>query len=67
MQIGSLREIKLLRRNLKKELRYSEERIENEAYAIIGGYKSWITYNIIEKGVAYSLNFVLKKLFPKHF
>ncbi len=67
MQIGSLTEIKLLRRNLKRELRYAEERIENEVLVIIGGYKSWITYNIIEKGVSYSLNFVLKKLFPKWF
>lgn len=67
MEIRSLSEIKLLRRNLKRELRYSEERIENEVLVIVGGYKSWIAYNIIEKGVAYSLNFMLKKLFPKRF
>ena len=67
MQIGSLTEIKLLRRNLKRELRYAEERIENEVLVIVSGYKSWITYNVIERGVAYSLNFVLKKLFPKRF
>lgn len=67
MEIRSITEIKLLRRNLKKELRYSEQRITNDVYAIIGGYKAWITYNVIEKGVNYSLNFILKKLFPKRF
>lgn len=67
MQIRSLTEIKLHRKNLKRELRYAEERIENEALIIIGGYKSWITYNIIEKGIATSLNFVFRKLFPKRF
>ena len=67
MQIRSLTELKLLRRNLKRELHYAEERIENEFLVIIGGYKSWITYNVIERGVAFSLNFLLKKLFPKRF
>ncbi len=67
MQISSFTEIKLLRNNLKRELRYAEERIENETLIIIGGYKSWITYNIIEKGITYSLNLVFRKLFPKRF
>lgn len=67
MQISSLTEIKLLRKTLKKELQYAEERMENETLIIIGGYKSWITYNIIEKGISYSLNFVFRKLFPKRF
>lgn len=67
MQIRSLTELKLLKRNLKRELHYSEERIENEVLVIINGYKSWIAYNVIEKGVAYSLNFLFKKLFPKRY
>lgn len=65
MKVSSLNEIRLYRKNLKRELCYSEESIQNEISDIVAGYKSWITYTIIEKGVTLSVNLLLKMLFSK--
>lgn len=65
MKVSSLNELRLLKRNLKKELHYSEKAIESDLSAIVTGYKEWITYNIIEKLITVSASLLLKRLFPK--
>lgn len=67
LKISSINEIRLLRRNLKRELHFAEERIENETQVILAGYKSWLTYYIIEKGVSSALSFIGNKLFRRRF
>lgn len=65
MKVSSLNELRLLKRNLQKELHYSEKAIGSDLSAIVAGYREWITYNIIEKGITISVSLLLNKLFPK--
>lgn len=60
--ISTMNEIKLLRKQLKRQISYVEENMENDYYTIIYGYKTWIVQNIFRKGIILTLGFLTKKL-----
>lgn len=64
--ISTLHELKLIRKQLKRQIRYAEENMEKDYYTIIYGYKTWIFQNIFRKVVLLSLGFLAKKLTRRH-
>jgi hypothetical protein len=60
--ISTMKELKLLRNQLKRHISYVEENMENDYYAIIYGYKTWFIQNIFRKAIILSLGFLAKKL-----
>lgn len=60
--VSTMDELKLIRKQLKSQIRYVEENMENEYYTIVYRYKSWIVQNIFRKVIFLSLSFLVKKL-----
>ncbi len=60
--VSTMDDLKLIRKQLKSQIRYVEENMENEYYTIVYRYKSWIVQNIFRKVIFLSLSFLVKKL-----
>jgi hypothetical protein len=65
-EISTMNELRLLRRQLKRQIRYTEENIENEYYTIIYGYKTWLVQKVLRKSIILTLGFLAKKLTRRH-
>ena len=60
--ISSLKELKLLRKQMKLQRLYIEENIGNDYHTIVYGYKTWALQSLLRKGLFLSLGFIAKKL-----
>lgn len=62
MKISSISEVKLVRKHLKTQMRFSEIQIQQEFTTIYSGFKSWATYFVVEKSLMFGLSYLMKKI-----
>lgn len=60
-EIHTFNEIKLLRSNLRHELRYHENHVKMHSREIISAYQMFLTKTILDKGIHSILNYFFKE------
>lgn len=64
-KVRSLREVRILKRNLKQQLRFHDERIKQETTEVVFDFKRWLTNTLIEKSVTALLTMAFTKMKKK--
>lgn len=65
MKISTISEIKLVRRNLRTQIRFNEAEILADSHSIYSGFRSWITYFVIEQSLTHALGYLINKITKK--
>ncbi|MGF7138447.1 hypothetical protein [Roseimarinus sediminis] len=65
-KVKSLREVRILKRNLKQQLRFHDERIKQETSEVVFDFKRWLTNTLIEKSVTALLTMAFSKMKKKN-
>jgi len=59
--LNTLTEIKLLKKNIKSQMQYHEDKIKLQSGEVITGYKSIVYGIIMEQGVLLLLRYFIRK------